>query len=207
MNGYLLLVACWLLYGLVHSLFAANRTKNLFRRLMGRWYNYYRLIYSTLAVFLLMPILWYQSILPQHMFYRQRPLTILMGLSLASFGIMVIKVSFGHYDLKEFLGMYQAKGLSWDYSLQTQGILSRIRHPLYSGSILSLIGYVVFAPTLPNLIMAFALILYFIIGIHFEEKKLLVEFGDQYREYRRQVPSLIPGWRKSFRRSRHSKKD
>lgn len=207
MIGYLLLIACWLLYGLVHSLFAANPTKNLFRRLMGSWYNYYRLIYSTLAVILLMPILWYQSILPQHMLYRQRPLTILLGLSLASFGIMVVKVSFGHYDLKEFLGMYQAKGLSWESSLQTQGILSWVRHPLYAGSILALIGYVVFAPTLPNLIMAFALILYFIIGIHFEEKKLLLEFGDQYREYRARVPSLIPGWGKIFKRPRYPKKE
>ena len=207
MNRYLILVVLWLLYGLIHSLFAANRTKNLFLGFMGIWFRYYRLIYSTLAVILLMPILWYQSILPQHMMYRPQPFTILIGLFLAASGIMIVKISFGYYDLREFLGMYQVKGLSWEGPLRTEGILSKVRHPLYSGSILGLIGYLIFAPSITNLVMAITLILYFMIGIHFEEKKLIQEFGDQYREYRHRVPSLIPGLKNIFNKSRNPKKD
>ena len=34
---------------------------------------------------------------------------------------------------------------------------------------------------------------YIFIGAHFEERKLLLEFGDAYAEYRRQTPMLVPG--------------
>jgi protein-S-isoprenylcysteine O-methyltransferase Ste14 len=205
--GYLFLVFLWLLYGLIHSLFAAKWMKNLFFRFMGSWFKYYRLIYSTLATIMLIPILWYQSTLSQRMLFPQQVITLFTGLTMAASGIMVVKVSFHHYDLKEFLGMYQLKGAHWEGPLKTEGILSTVRHPLYSGSILALLGYVIFAPTLTNLVMAICLIMYFIIGIHFEEKKLILEFGDHYREYRRQVPALIPGWKKIFRNRKNPKKN
>ena len=196
MKEYLLLVSYWILYGVMHSLFASNWMKNIFLRFMGRGYKYYRVIYSSFATFLIIPILWYQSTLPRQMIFRQGAVTIFAGLSLAAIGIMVVKISFGHYDLKEFFGVYQSKGIQWKGPLQTGGILSKVRHPLYSGSILAMLGYLIFSPTPANLLMGFCLIVYFIIGIHFEEKKLILEYGDQYREYRRQVPSLIPGWKK-----------
>jgi protein-S-isoprenylcysteine O-methyltransferase Ste14 len=196
MKGYLLLVGFWILYGVMHSLFAARWMKNIFLRFMGGRYKYYRLIYSMLAAFMLIPILWYQSTLPQQMIFHQQAVTIFTGLSLAAIGIMVIKISFGHYDLKEFLGLHQLKGIQSKEPIQTGGILSKVRHPLYSGSILAILGNLIFAPTPTNLVMSFCLILYFIIGMHFEEKKLILEYGEQYREYRQQVPSLIPRWKK-----------
>jgi protein-S-isoprenylcysteine O-methyltransferase Ste14 len=36
---------------------------------------------------------------------------------------------------------------------------------------------------------------YTIIGAYFEERKLLLEFGDAYAEYRRKTPMLVPGLR------------
>jgi protein-S-isoprenylcysteine O-methyltransferase Ste14 len=33
---------------------------------------------------------------------------------------------------------------------------------------------------------------YIIIGCILEERKLLAEFGDAYRQYQRQVPMLVP---------------
>jgi protein-S-isoprenylcysteine O-methyltransferase Ste14 len=37
---------------------------------------------------------------------------------------------------------------------------------------------------------------YILIGIYFEERKLLQEFGDDYAEYRRHTPMLIPGFKR-----------
>jgi protein-S-isoprenylcysteine O-methyltransferase Ste14 len=39
------------------------------------------------------------------------------------------------------------------------------------------------------------LTLYIIIGAYFEERKLLLEFGGAYTEYRQKTPMLIPGLR------------
>ncbi len=33
---------------------------------------------------------------------------------------------------------------------------------------------------------------YLVIGTFLEERKLVVEFGDQYRQYQREVPMLFP---------------
>jgi protein-S-isoprenylcysteine O-methyltransferase Ste14 len=36
--------------------------------------------------------------------------------------------------------------------------------------------------------------LYTILAIRYEEAKLVAEFGEQYREYQKAVPKLIPKW-------------
>ncbi len=44
-----------------------------------------------------------------------------------------------------------------------------------------------------NLLTAYILIiLYFYVGSLHEERRLLAEFGDAYRDYYQQVPRLIP---------------
>lgn len=207
MNEYLLLIGLWILYGLVHSLFSANWMKQLFLHHTGNWYKYYRLVFTSWATIMLVPILWYQSTLPRKILFHQQAFTVFMGLSLSTFGIMIIKISFSHYDLKEFLGMRQIKGDLRVQPMKTRGVLSVVRHPLYAGSILTILGYLIFAPTLTNLVMAFCLILYFMVGIYFEEKKLVHEFGEQYHDYRFQVPALIPGWKKIFGNHKNPKKN
>ena len=43
-----------------------------------------------------------------------------------------------------------------------------------------------------NLIAVLIITVYVLIGIKYEERKLLVEFGDSYRDYQLKVPKLIP---------------
>jgi len=40
-----------------------------------------------------------------------------------------------------------------------------------------------------------AFTLYILVGVYFEERKLLREFGQEYAEYRSITPMLIPGMR------------
>jgi protein-S-isoprenylcysteine O-methyltransferase Ste14 len=207
MIGYLILIGLWVIYGVLHSIFASAWIKSLFQGYAGGWYRFYRITYSVLATLLLIPILWYQSTLVQKQFFQPNPWSIFTGLCIASIGIVIIKKSFGHYDLKEFLGFRQLSGDFRIQSMKREGMLSIVRHPLYSGSILAILGYFIFAPTITNLITAFCLILYFIVGLYFEEKKLIREFGDQYRSYQKQVPALFPVWKNMFKRDDNSKKN
>jgi methanethiol S-methyltransferase len=50
-------------------------------------------------------------------------------------------------------------------------------------------------PFLNNLIAVILLTLYVFIGISFEEKKLIKEFGKNYEAYILNVPMLIPRFR------------
>lgn len=76
--------------------------------------------------------------------------------------------------------------------LKVNGIHRFVRHPLYSGTILFVWGLFLVFPFLNNFIAAVLLTLYVLVGISFEEKKLIKEFGKEYEGYIQNVPMLIP---------------
>jgi len=53
-------------------------------------------------------------------------------------------------------------------------------------------GYFLFSPTLLNIITVSCMILYILIGLRIEERKLIKVFGDKYIQYKEEVPELIP---------------
>jgi protein-S-isoprenylcysteine O-methyltransferase Ste14 len=103
-------------------------------------------------------------------------------------------MAFKSYDTMAFLGL---GSLSKEEEFKTDGLLKYVRHPVYSASILILTGYFLFDPKWSTLISVSMLILYFIVGSRFEERKLIRQFGEKYIEYKRKTPMLIPRfWRK-----------
>ena len=75
--------------------------------------------------------------------------------------------------------------------LVTTGPYHRIRHPIYSGLILAMIGTAL-ATTLYGLIAAAALGGYFIYSATREEAYLTEQFQDTYRAYKHSTKMLIP---------------
>ena len=65
-----------------------------------------------------------------------------------------------------------------------------MRHPIYSFSFILLWLMPVMSWNL--LALAIGLSLYMLIGIGFEERKLVAEFGQAYVEYRQRTRMLIP---------------
>jgi protein-S-isoprenylcysteine O-methyltransferase Ste14 len=65
-----------------------------------------------------------------------------------------------------------------------------VRHPLYVGLLLSF--WAVPVMTAGRLLFALGFSVYILIGIAFEERDLVQQFGERYRTYREQVGMLIP---------------
>jgi protein-S-isoprenylcysteine O-methyltransferase Ste14 len=95
----------------------------------------------------------------------------------------------------QFLGIRQIRtgashgALTATGRLHTTGILRITRHPWYLGAIMLLWAGDLDASTLIGNII---LTLYLIVGTVLEERKLVGEFGEDYRRYQKQVSMLVP---------------
>jgi protein-S-isoprenylcysteine O-methyltransferase Ste14 len=68
-------------------------------------------------------------------------------------------------------------------------LLGIVRHPLYLGVII-FIWCNMFSTT--DLVINSVLTVYIFIGTLLEEKKLILEFGDSYIQYKKEVPMIVP---------------
>ena len=80
------------------------------------------------------------------------------------------------------------------HELIDRGIYAIVRHPSYSGAILSFIGLgFAFENWLSLALILVAVLLGFSYRIRVEEQVLIAHFGDRYRGYARRTKRLIPG--------------
>ncbi len=76
--------------------------------------------------------------------------------------------------------------------LVTDGVYSRIRHPLYLATILLLIALALIYPFPQVVTFALGLIGYTLIGAYLEERKLIIHYGEEYLNYMKQAGFLLP---------------
>jgi methanethiol S-methyltransferase len=184
-------------YCTFHSVFAANRFKKRAQKLMAGAFIYYRLMYSIFAATTLIAILIFQYSFSSTLLFSVKELQYLgVPLSLAGLVMMIICVKKYFYQLSGVQALSKVE-VDVPEVLQVNGLHSRVRHPLYLGTLLFIYGLFLLFPFLNNLIAIAVITAYTLIGIKIEEKKLVEEFGDSYVEYRKRVPMLIPDLKKN----------
>ncbi|HZC59951.1 MAG TPA: isoprenylcysteine carboxylmethyltransferase family protein, partial [Chthoniobacterales bacterium] len=79
-----------------------------------------------------------------------------------------------------------------DHRIIESGPYGSVRHPIYSGLLLAVLGTVITIGTI-QAFLGFALIFIAVIRkLTLEEKWLRSEFGEEYERYRRRVKALVP---------------
>ena len=187
----IILALLWIFYCVLHSVLAAAKWKSFLERNTGKLFRYYRISYSIFFTITLFGILYFQYSFKSTQLFQSLVLKYISLLLLLLPGLLIMGISIFKYFklLSGIRSLYQAKPSA---HLKLEGIHKYVRHPLYLGTILFIWGLFFIFPMLNNLIAIIIITLYTLIGIQFEEKKLIKEFGNEYTEYIKKVPAIIP---------------
>lgn len=111
------------------------------------------------------------------------------GYTISFFGVLLV-----------IAGWREVHRASKQRRLATEGPYALIRHPQYAGFFLALFGEgVVHWPTIFSLAAFTVIIFAYALLARKEERQMLTEFGDEYREFQHRVPMFVPrptDWRR-----------
>jgi len=195
-TGFFPILISMALWGVLHSLFASLTVKNKAAHFFGKYFyeRWYRLIYNIIAVVTILPVLlliasssdqllWNLTDPWNWVFRGIQVLSVIgLGFALLQTGSMIF---FGLQQL--ITGQKPPAG----QDLVTSGTYRWVRHPIYTFSL----AILWFSPsfTLNSLAFALGATAYVLVGMIFEERKLVAEYGQIYLEYKKRTPALLPG--------------
>jgi protein-S-isoprenylcysteine O-methyltransferase Ste14 len=198
---YLILSVLVTAWCFLHSAMISISVTDYLKRSLGPAFRFYRVFYNITAVITLVPVAVFSySVRTQPIFSWDGYWRIIQVVLLGTAGL-VFFLGARHYDARQLLGIKQIqegsadKAITASGELDTSGVLGLIRHPWYTaGMLLIWAGQLDISALLVNTILT----AYLFIGTLLEEKKLVREFGAEYRAYQARVSMFIPyKWLKS----------
>jgi protein-S-isoprenylcysteine O-methyltransferase Ste14 len=136
------------------------------------------------------PIIWAVSPLFAFADYPLHMIPLITGTFCYAFGLWLFHRS--HADLGT--NWSQTLEVKEDHQLVTDGIYSRIRHPMYLGCLIFAAGQGLVVPNyLAGPSFGIGMMLLFALRVGYEERMMFDEFGDEYTAYCKRSNRLIPG--------------
>jgi protein-S-isoprenylcysteine O-methyltransferase Ste14 len=180
-------------FAVQHSVMARRWFKEAWTRVVPHAIE--RSTYVLFASLALALLLWQWRPIPQPVIWSiEGPMAlVLQAVFWLGWGILLLATFLiNHFEL---FGLRQAfAGAEADAAkFRTPFLYRYVRHPIYLGFVLGMWA----APVMSagHLLFAAGGTGYILIGIFFEERDLIAQFGDQYRRYREQVGMLLPSRR------------
>lgn len=142
------------------------------------------------GVYLVVAAIIYLLALPS-MFWTQLPLP--DWLRWSGFGLGIVSLPFLIW-VHHTLGKYWSPSLELkgDHALVTTGPYSRVRHPLYTAQMAYFFAFTLVSANLLLLFSFLFITIFILTRIPKEEKTLLEQFGDEYRDYMKRTGRLLP---------------
>ena len=197
MTNILLYALLWLSFGYMHSLLTLPKVRKVLLPVFGRAY---RFAYNLFAMGHFLIVYLIGRTLFEHSAFNVFSSDLGAGLfnAISIIGVIVLLLALRQYDLGLFSGLSQLFNRQQSTTasvepLNTGGLNRWVRHPLYTGLFMYIWGG---ATNQFGLWTAIFASLYLLIGVHFEEKKLIALYGDAYIRYQSSVSAFLPlKWR------------
>ncbi len=194
---YYIIAFLWITWCFLHSFLITPSVTIYLQDKLQNKYDYFRLFYNVFATISFVLLWMYKPMYEETIVFSWDGYWHVIRLLLIVISLLSFILGTKNYDMLQFIGIRHiaekstTQGIGKSGGLILSGILQYVRHPWYFGIILYLwAGYEHLGVT--RLIANSILTLYLIIGAKLEEKKIVAEFGDAYRDYQRKVPMLIP---------------
>ena len=190
MIEYLIIILASTLFGLQHSGISALRVKG---RIIDRWgkEGYARIFNATSIITLLIAFLsmnfwdWIYFVTQPALI---QPLLFILGILLGVGGAVMAMMASRVISVSTVADMRTDRKAE----LVTDGIYSRVRHPLYLATLLVFLALALIYPFPVFIVFSLSMIFYTMIGAYFEERKLVKHYGDEYIEYKKTAGFILP---------------
>ncbi|HXS28233.1 MAG TPA: isoprenylcysteine carboxylmethyltransferase family protein [Steroidobacteraceae bacterium] len=189
------------IFALQHSIMARPAFKRVWTRIVPEAAE--RSTYVLFATAALALICWQWQPLPRLVWSVDQPTAaaVIRAISWGGWGILLISTFLiSHWQLfglSQGFGRLFGRAPHEHSNFATPFFYRWLRHPIYAGFILAFwaaphmsVGHLLFAALSTG---------YILVGIWFEERDLIAQFGERYESYRQRVGMLIPKLRGGFR--------
>ena len=189
------------LFGVQHSVMARQGFKRWWTRVVPPPLERSTYVVATCAVLAFMFWFWLPIATPLVWQVEHTPGVVILWTLFGLGWVLVLVSSFllNHFELfglQQVFARLTHRAMP-EAEFRTPMLYRYVRHPLYVGLLLGLWSVPVM--TAGRLLFALGLSLYILIGITFEERDLIRQFGERYRIYREQVGMLVPRGKSSRR--------
>ncbi len=196
-------VSLWFIFGLIHSYLARPIFKVKIKKIFGivferHFYRFFYFISQCIFFYFIYGLI--KNLEHGRIIFQIPNQYILIYYFFYIFSNLFLIISVLQFNVSEFVGIkqiieyFKKENKSQSNDLNTNFLYKYLRHPMYLGIILVYVfSHTIFTEIF--FINLFCIILYIEIGAYYEEKSLLKQFGEKYKNYKSRTYKYIPFFR------------